>query len=233
MRALPVVLALIAAPVVAQPPDEPREPVRFDMYGWSRVAAGSPETKIKFGGGISVDSPLAIADDYTFGRIGIALEIESLPDKGEFSFQDLASWGDYFELSGFLAKTFGQSRVANGTIRTSVVLFGGATFESIGQQPFAEPRRALRHYAGGLMLEFIRSDDKRSWLRVGYGTDDAVGPPRFRQMIGRFSVAIDGPVSLVGRWGLAFGEASKAGQQPDYITAGLSVSAGDLLMKGF
>jgi hypothetical protein len=207
--------------------------VVFDFYAWSRVAAGGPETKIRFGGGLSVDSPLAIGDDRTFGDIGLSLDIESLPDKGEFSFADLGTWGDYFELSGFLSRQFGSAEVSNGTIRTSVVVFGGATFESLGAQPEGTPeaRRALRHYAAGLLLEHRRTDGARSWIRVGYGTDDAVGPPAWRQVLARWSVALKGPLYMDGRAGLAFGEASLSGLQPDYITAGLRLAVDELIAK--
>jgi hypothetical protein len=233
MRALALAVLLLSAGALHA--QEPAEDVEFDLYAWSRVAAGSPDTKIKFGGGLSVESPLAIGEQETFGRVGLALAIESLPDKGSFSFADLGTWGDYFELSAFLSKQFGTLKVSNGSIHTSAVVFGGATFKSFGQQaPFSvEPRRALRHYAAGVMMEHRRPDGERSFLRVGYGSDDAVGPVKFRQMLTEFSVSLKGPVYLDGRAGLAFGSASHTGEQPDYITVGLRVAVDELIGQKF
>lgn len=225
-----VVVALVLAGMSAAAHGQEAEAVDFDFYAWSRLAAGAPPAEVRFGGGLYVSGPLALGAEKSYGEVGAGLAIESLPDRGAFSFADLGTWGNYYELTSHGAYRIGSRTVKGGEVRTYAIAWGGATFASFGpQEPGTiEQRRALRHYAFGFQLEHRSTAGARSWVRAGWGTDEATGPPSWHQLLIEGLVVVKGPVSISARAGVAFGEASLSGAQSDYITAGLRVDIDDL-----
>ncbi len=227
-----VLVVLLLA--IALPASTADRRLDFDFYTWGRGAgttSPASNASLRYGGGVSVEGPFAIGKTAPL-RVGVALDIESLPDKGKFSFTDLATFGNHFEVRSHLERELGVFAVDGGTVRTYALIFGGATFKGLGQEPPGpEPRRALRHYAAGLTLEYVSAKGARSWLRVGFGYDGALGPDRWRALLFRWSVELYRALSFDGRGGLGFGEASRVGRLVDFITAGLSVSIADLVRR--
>lgn len=217
---------LAAALVAASSPARAQAPapaVEVSAYTWSRAAIGSPDTAIKFGGGLEVRGPLAIGSA-ALGDIAVRLDIESLPDKG-IDFEDLGTWGTYAELSGSWSKRVGFLEVEGGSVATSVIVRGRTTFEAIDESDVG--RRALRAWGGGLEVEH-RSARGVSRLAAVYGRDEAVGTFAWGQLQVDGTLAIKQAVRFFGRVGLGFGPASIAGDQSDYILAGVGLDLLDL-----
>lgn len=209
---------------------DPDTDVHVSAYSWSKLAAGAPDSAIRFGGGVELRGPLAFGQNKSFGAVGLRIDVDTLPDKGAAAFEDLGTWGNYAEVEGFFTKRIGSLAVAGGKVTTSAIIAGRTTFGVLGNTDDDPPRRALRGYGAGFELAWLRGGALDSVSAI-YGRDEAVGARAWGQLRVKGSLTLRGPMRFVGEFGIGFGPASIAGEQRDYMTAGLGVNLTQLFPK--
>jgi hypothetical protein len=208
-----------AVPAFAQDPAaSPAPALRYGISTWSGMAVGRADTSVRFGAQVDVAGPIVLGDKPA-GDLGLRLSIDTLPNKGP-ALEDLASWGNVLEISGWGGRRIGQAQLGAQLISTSIV--GEGRFAtSFRDASDATPRRRFyRAYGLGLQTT-LHLPDRDAYFRLTYGRDEAVGERGVGQLNVSGELPVVAGVRIYARAGLGLGRSSVEGAQADYIVAGV------------